>query len=53
LITTEIPVRDLTAEDLERVFNRMTVRRGKIDQPASAKDDPKRAAGVALCHAVR
>jgi integrase len=33
----EIPVRDLTAEDLERVFNRMTVRRGKISQPASAK----------------
>lgn len=33
----EIPVRDLTAEDLERVFNRMTVRRGKVTQAASAK----------------
>lgn len=33
----DIPIRDLTAEDLERVFNRMTVRRGKSELPASAK----------------
>jgi integrase len=32
-----VPVRDLTAEDLERVFNQMVVRRGKTEEPASAK----------------
>jgi integrase len=33
----DVPIRDVTAEDLERVFNRMTVRRGKVSAPASAK----------------
>jgi integrase len=33
----DIPLRDLTAEDLERAFNHMVVRRGKRDEPASAK----------------
>ena len=33
----EVALRDLTAEHLERVYNRMTVRRGKVAQPASAK----------------
>ncbi len=33
----DIPLRDLTAEDLERAFNHMVVRRGKRDEPASPK----------------
>jgi integrase len=33
----DVPLRDLTAEHLERVFNRMTVRRGKLAMPSSAK----------------
>lgn len=33
----DIPIRDLTAEDLERVFNRMTAKRGRGELPASAK----------------
>jgi hypothetical protein len=32
-----IPLRDLAAEDLERAFNQMVVRRGKAEEPASAK----------------
>jgi integrase len=32
-----IPLRDLTAEDLESTFNHMVVRRGKTEEPASAK----------------
>jgi integrase len=33
----EVPIRDLTAEDLERVFNRMTAQRGNQVRPASPK----------------
>jgi integrase len=32
-----VPLRDLRAEDLERAFNQMVVRRGKRAEPASAK----------------
>jgi len=32
-----VPLRDLRAEDLERAFNQMVVRRGKQAEPASAK----------------